>query len=366
MDKTKKQLEQELETLRDRIKLLEASENQLQQTKQILETSEQKYRTMFENTGTPTILIEENKIVSMVNSEFERISGFSREEVEGKMLWTEFVSQEHIKMMVDYHDKRRIDPASAPRTYSCKLVIRSGEIKTAILTVAMIPGTKQSLVAVLDVTDKRRLSEEILEISERERRKIGRDLHDDLGQHLIGIEALSSLLERRLKTQSNRETRLAGEISELIKEATRKTKSLAKGLCPIDIEGGGLIASLKEFAELTQKVFGISCVFEYDKHIIIDDDTTAMHLYRIVQEATNNAVRHGRSDKVIISLTSEEDSIVLSIEDNGIGIPKNPDRRNSLGLNIMEYRATSIEATFQIQGRMTGGTEVICTLNRKF
>ena len=123
-------------------------------TEKALKESENYYRTIFENTGTATVIIEDDTTISLVNSEFEELSGYSREEIENKKSWTEFVYEEDLKQMIEYHNLRRTEGKKAPRTYEFRFINKNKVLKYIFLNVAVIPGTKKSVASLLDVTQK--------------------------------------------------------------------------------------------------------------------------------------------------------------------------------------------------------------------
>ena len=124
-----------------------------------LQESEDKYRAVFENTGTATIIIEEDTTISLVNDEFVRLSGYSKDEVEGKKGWTEFVVKEDLEKMLKYHESRRRERSTAPRHYECRSVDKQGNIKNLYLTVAKITGTGKSVASFLDITERKKMEE---------------------------------------------------------------------------------------------------------------------------------------------------------------------------------------------------------------
>ena len=130
--------------------------NERKKAEKALKESEAYYRTIFENTGTATIIVEEDMTVSLVNTEFEKLYGFKRSEIEGKKKWTEFVVDNYLDTMQKYHERRRIDPDYAPRNYEFQFIDREGEIKDILTTVALIPGTKKSLVSLSDITERKK------------------------------------------------------------------------------------------------------------------------------------------------------------------------------------------------------------------
>ncbi|VVB84741.1 Chemotaxis protein CheY [uncultured archaeon] len=134
-----------------------------------LRESEVRYKTIFETTGTATGVIEEDTKISLVNEEYEKLTGYSREEVEGKKSWMEFVVKEDLERMIKYHNERRIEPMKAPNKYEFRLINRNGNIRDIFLTIAMIPGTKRSIGSLLDITEQRRSEKALKESEERYR-----------------------------------------------------------------------------------------------------------------------------------------------------------------------------------------------------
>jgi signal transduction histidine kinase len=230
-----------------------------------------------------------------------------------------------------------------------------------------IVGSRENEVLgmVREITLRKRLEREILEISGREQRRIGQDLHDSLCQHLAGVGFLSKVLEKKLSSGVPIEAAAATEIVGLIDQAITLTRGFARGLNPVRLEAGGLLLALSELATNTEKFFGITCRLEYDRSIAIDDDVTATHLYRIVQEALNNAIKHGKADTIVISLQTDGKSGILSVEDSGLGFSNTRIQGKGMGLNIMHYRASMIGAALDIRAAKNGGTLVACSFQTK-
>ncbi|HSB04178.1 MAG TPA: PAS domain S-box protein [Thermodesulfobacteriota bacterium] len=137
-----------------------------------LRESESKYRTIFETTGTATIIVEEDTTISLANTEFENLFGYSKGEVEGKRCWTEFLKGEHLEKMKEYHRARRIDPHAAPRNYESNFVDKQGNVRNIFITVSMIPGTQKSVISLLDITRLREVEKEIKELNEDLERRV--------------------------------------------------------------------------------------------------------------------------------------------------------------------------------------------------
>lgn len=207
----------------------------------------------------------------------------------------------------------------------------------------------------------RELEQRILEISEEERRRIGHDLHDGLGQHLTGIALLTQALKQRLSSLHLPESQDAARVAELVNESIGWTRDLARGLSPIVLDSGGLAPALEELASSASSHLGIACTCHCNSTEVPLDDETSLHLYRIAQEAINNSVKHGKAKSVAIELTAEDGQITLTVIDNGVGLSEKTRANPGIGLQIMEYRARMIGAVLSLS-RVTpsGGTVVSC------
>jgi signal transduction histidine kinase len=214
-----------------------------------------------------------------------------------------------------------------------------------------------------EIAARHRLEKEILEISEREQQRIGRDLHDDLGQRLVGISYMSHLLGNALLAGGAPEAKQAAKITALLNEALGLTRSLARGLHPVSLNSGGLIAALADLAERTSEIFQIDCRFVAHAAKPRLSDSVATHLYRIAQEAVTNAVNHGKAGIIRIELNAELNRAVLSVSDNGIGLPRLSPRRKGMGLRIMQYRADAISGKLTFSTSENGGTKVSCAVS---
>jgi two-component system sensor kinase FixL len=218
------------------------------------------------------------------------------------------------------------------------------------------------LIIFRDITERKRLEKEILEISDQERRRIGQDLHDGLCQHLAGIELMSQVLEQKLATKSKTDAARIGEISKHVRDAIGQTRSLARGLSPVTLESEGLASALQELAATTEKMFGITCRVAAAESGDVHAAAVETHLYRIAQEAVSNAFKHGKAREIVIQLEALPEAMVLSVTDDGSGIPEPPPRNRGMGLRIMDYRASMIGGALSIRRNPNGGTTVRCSV----
>ncbi|MBL9167034.1 MAG: response regulator [Verrucomicrobiales bacterium] len=212
-----------------------------------------------------------------------------------------------------------------------------------------------------DVTERKQLEQQVLEVSENEQRRIGQDLHDDLCQHLAGIEFMSHALQHRLEHEGHREAELARQVADLVRGSINQTRGLARGLSPVQLESRGLTAALQDLAAHVQHVFHINCQLAADPLVEVRNVTVATHLYRIAQEAINNAIRHGKADRIDIELRNGPNFAQLRVRDNGGGFDTAPSvEPKGMGLRIMHYRAGMIGASLQVASRSPRGVMVEC------
>ncbi len=211
----------------------------------------------------------------------------------------------------------------------------------------------------LEISERRRLERELLNVSEREKQKFGRILHDDLGPHLIGTEVLSKVLKEKLARQPelSEATVSAEKIRDLIAEAVSKTRNLARGLMPVEAAVYGLEASLEDMADNVSRIYGVDCTFRSVEAVTLGDNTAATHIYYIVHEAVHNAVKHGDARQITISLVHEESVLAVKIVDDGRGLPDNPNPKG-MGLSILKYRADFLGAELNIENQLGAGVMV--------
>jgi PAS domain S-box-containing protein len=221
-----------------------------------------------------------------------------------------------------------------------------------------------NLSILRDVTDRRALEREIQEISEREQRRLGQDLHDGLGQSMTGIAFLAKVLQQKLQAKDMPEAEAAGNIASLINEALSQTRQLSRGLCPVVLDTNDIEAALEQLAENLRTLFSISCELYCDPEIKIADNTVAVHLYRIAQEAATNAVKHGNAKNIFLSLAGNGSRVILKIRDDGGGFPPNQ-KSKGMGLRVMNHRARMIGATVSVRQPKEGGITVTCSISRE-
>ena len=211
-----------------------------------------------------------------------------------------------------------------------------------------------------EIAERKRLEKIVLDISERERRNIGRDLHDDLGQHLTGTALAGQVLGEKLQARGAEEETDAWRIVALLEQGIEKTRRMAKGLLLAEVEPDGLRAALQELAATTIEHYRIQCEFHCETGANLTESSAATHLFRIAQEAVRNAFNHGKARRVRIALHQADERLTLTVRDDGGGLPPPGNRGEGLGLRIMAHRAALINARFTIEALASGGTLVTC------
>lgn len=219
----------------------------------------------------------------------------------------------------------------------------------------------QFRAVVYDVTELRYLRGQLLEVADRERERLGRELHDGLCQNLAGIAALGSALSRRLATSGAAAcvTDLA-EIGTLLQHAVVHVRDLAHGLCPAVLRSAGIADALQALADNVQALFGAACDFDGPQASPPLDADTALHLYRITQQAVHNAISHGRASRVEITLGAAGMEGMIDIRDDGTGLPELDLVQRSLGMQSMAYRAALIGGALTVQRNAPQGTRITC------
>lgn len=211
-----------------------------------------------------------------------------------------------------------------------------------------------------DITERRRLEREILEISNREQRRIGHDLHDGVCQQMAAITFLVDILGDRLAEKQSGESLEARRIGTLIHETNAQARGVARGLFPVQLEEHGLILALEDFAASASNRYRVECRFLCEALPFKVDSEVELHLYYIVQEALLNAVKHGKATCVNVTLSPQADRLRLTVQDNGAGFDPASTGRSGMGIRIMRYRAKVIGANLELHSQVAGGTTIAC------
>jgi PAS domain S-box-containing protein len=323
--------------------------------------------TILDTVGALVVVLDHEGRILRFNSACEITSGYSMEEVQGKCFWDLFMPPEEAGRFKAGFEVIRND--LLPQNLQTTWITRHGDQRLIAWTSTLLPGSGENsnyvIATGVDITERKQLEKAILDISAREQRRIGQDLHDGLGQHLTGIAFMAKVHEARLAEKNSAETEDAVKIVKLVNEAIHKTRELARGLLPVVAEADGLMSALELWADEVEDLFGISCRFQCERPVLIHDDSVATHLYHIAQEAVNNAIKHGEAENILIRLAAGGERGRLLIEDDGKGIAESSASSRGMGLHIMKYRSGMIGGTLEIKKSKTRGTTVTCIFPMK-
>lgn len=240
------------------------------------------------------------------------------------------------------------------------------ENANALLEKRVQERTCELMVAIeelqTEISRRKGLEGEILEISEREQRHIGQELHDSVCQHLTAIAFMTRSVAMRLRNHRVVDVEDLEKIAELINEGVTEARTIARGLHPVEMNPNGFAAALQS---LLQRRSQLPYRLDIDEELSIADATVALHLYRIASEAVINANKHARASELVVRMRSFPRRIELSVTDDGVGLGQKSGERTGMGFHIMDYRASSIGARLEIASVKPHGTRVACYLPRR-
>ena len=213
-----------------------------------------------------------------------------------------------------------------------------------------------------EMAERQRLDREIAQVADRERRRLGQDLHDRLGQHLTGTALAAQVLKEKLATKSAPEVTEAEKLVRYVEEGIDLTRNLARGFFSPELEADGLSVALEGLAENISERFAINCIFHGEDSIPLRDSAVATQLYRIAQEAATNAAKHAAAENIDIRVTMDGSELTLAIIDDGVGFPDKPSNSKGLGLRLMRHGAALIDAALSVQRNGGRGTVATCKL----
>ena len=322
---------------------------------------QEKLRAILNTASDAIINIDRRGLITDVNPATERMFGYAQGEMIGqnvRMLMPAPFRQEHARYLDRYRHTGQPRIIGVGREVLAQR--KDGSVLPVFLSVSEVRDLGLYTGILHDISNIRQLQQQIVRVAEEEQKRIAQDLHDGLGSHLNGISLLCQSLVRSLQRRSLPEVRQATRLSILLGEAIQQCRLVAHGLHPVADQPGGLIRALRSLAAEKRKQ-NVQCRVHCHAALPVLDGTTANHLFRIAQEAVNNAVRHGKASRINLRLTRSKGLLRLCIRDNGQGLPASPAKASQgLGLPSMAYRTGLIHGILDIAPAKGGGVQVCC------
>jgi len=350
----------------------------------VLQEKQDHLQAIWDSAFDAIITIDHRGLIKTANRATEKMFGYAAAELLDqniKLLMPKPYCDEHDGYIRRYHETRQNRILNAPRELVA--LRKDGSIFPIDLSVTQIDRSRFFTGIIRDISGRKKMQRHLLEISSEEQRRIGSELHDGTGQELTGLSltagallemidaAANATVEGRTVRQFNESDFIRirdtiAKVNHKLIEANRNVHELSRGIMPVQIDANALPSSLEELASSTSMPPTILCRFECPFPVIVSENSTATHLYRIAQEAVNNALRHSQASEIVLSLRQNGGETVLEVLDNGIGIDETCSRTaegqkdHGMGMRTMQYRAGIIGGTLQIERRKTGGTSVRC------
>jgi PAS domain S-box-containing protein len=333
----------------------------------VLMESEERFRTLFESAPIGMALHDARGKYVQTNQAYQRMIGYTDGEL--RQLSVRKITHpddvlEGQRFFEEFREGKR-EQYQREKRYLHK----DGHLVWAQASASALRNSKGELIYIIsmveDITERKQLEQEVIETSANERRRVGHELHDGLGQYLAGIAFKAKALEQSLVAESLPHGVEAKELAALVSNAISQTRSLARGLDPIEVETIGLQAALQNLAVETQKFFNISCRFQCAENMVEVDPQVSLALYRVVQEAIHNGITHGEATAIDIDLSMNGSNLCLRVQDDGTGFQPEERRKTGIGLRVMQYRARSIGGSLRVSSEAKRGTEVRCVVPRR-
>ncbi len=313
------------------------------------------------------IIIDEQGVVISFNKAAQALLGYREEEVIGKSV--NILMPAPYRAERDDYVKKYLDTGVKTILGTSRPVVaarKDGATITVDLSVSEVSQDGRRLFTGIlrDMSERRSLEREMLAVADDNQRRMGQDLHDSVGQELTALGLMAESLVETYPDSSRPEAQIAVKIAARTRSAMKQVRALSLGLIPVEVDAEGLMAALADLAVRTSNVSDAKCTFECDAPVLVEDNSTAVHLYQIAQEAVANALKHGGPRHIHIELSGDDRRVTLRVRDDGVGIAPALPKPGGLGLKIMQYRAGLINAMLTVGPAAGGGTIVSCVQMR--
>jgi len=330
-------------------------------TESALRDREERLRAIMDNAAEAIVVITMDGSITDFNGAAETIFGYTSAEVIGenvKLLMPSPYREQHDNYLAHYQNTN--EPRIMNQSRELPGRHKDGSLMPLGLRITQIEHLGAFVGIIRDLSDQRTLERQIAEVSTREQERIGQEIHDSLGQQLTGLSMMATSVKNNLARQNLPAAEQMDELILQLKNAIKAARTLSRGLAPVPVSPEGLQDALTLLAHDIKASSGIHCHFGSNDPVDIDDRTTAMQVYRIAQEAVNNAAKHAHASAINIVLSSKAGKCELSVSDNGRGFDVNKAIDQGMGLRIMRYRAGIIGCTLDVESSPEKGTTVLC------
>lgn len=329
--------------------------------------SEARLRTMLDTAVDAIITIDERGTISSINAATERMFGYPAGELIGqnvKMLMPPPYRDEHDGYLARYSETGQKHIIGIGREVQGRR--KDGSVFPLDLAVSEFEdqGRRRFTGLLRDLSARKALEQEVLEVATMEQQRIGQELHDTAAQELTALGLLAESLAGAARQGSPAEAQLAGKIAEGLKRVLSQVRAISRGLVRVEVDAEGLMAALTELAAQTKELHGVNCTFECRQPVHVTDNQMATQLYCIAREAVTNALKHADAQNITINLEEDSDSIMLQVQDDGAGFGEPAGDAKGMGLAIMRYRAGLINAHLSIGSAKPSGAVVACKINK--
>jgi len=332
-----------------------------QESETALRDREERLRAVMDNAAEAIIVIGTDGLITDFNTAAEKLFGYTAGEIISNnvsMLMPSPYSEAHDGYLAHYQETG--EPRILNQSRELPGRRKDGSTFPLQLTVTEVDHLGAFVGIIRDLSEQKALERQIADISTQEQERIGLEIHDGLGQQLTGLSMVATSIKRSLASRNQPEAEKLDELITQLQLSIKEARALSRGLAPVPINPEGLADALTMLAQDVKIKTGIDCSFEAHHAIEIKDRTNAMQIYRIVQEAVNNAVKHANASKISIYLDRVDGSCELSVSDNGCGFDTDKNINDGLGMRIMRYRAGIIGCNLEINSTVGKGTVVRC------
>lgn len=350
----------------DRARFNEELRRQVAERTQALRKSESELRAIVNTAADAVITINEWGIIQWVNAAAERIFGYTSEAMTGQNIAL-LIPPPHreafgvaLRRLLETGQKLMVG-----KTQEVQGQRKDGGLVPLEIAVSEVVPGRLFAGVLRDISRRRDLEREVMEIATLEQQYIGQELHDSAGQELTGLALMADALTRRLQDRNPAEAELATRITTGLGRVHELIRAVARGLVPVEMDSQGLRAALDDLMTRVSQEAGVQCAFHCEDAVLVKSNVAATHIFRIAQEAVSNSLRHGRAGHIDVTIGVHSDMLILKVQDDGMGMPVGPTTIAGLGMRILQHRAAMLGGTLQIMPCEPQGTLVVCTIPRE-